>query len=409
MINLSLMALLSQPVGLPPTLTPVAPVAPSLSQAEASPRPARLSFAIAGGVFAIAPIGGPRQSLLQLPAADDAPLDELAWSIEGMLAVVYGYAQVLVQDGAGGTTAVFTSRCPHLPTLDLAWAAQGQTLFIKEQCQAPASASADTLTLYVAEVNDAGAVTPARRLSSLPSGLTALSLSPDGSQAAYVQGDRIYRRALNRNQAELVTPQPGIYGAAGSPLAWSPDGSQLAFFEGRYPNQRIYVTAVEGGEPKLLTPEPDFQIYRSRLYWSPDSRQLLFYQPANPPYGNEEIVQLVTIATGEIKPLTRPGFYDGLSWSPNSRQLVLASGKIENQGLFLLDLATAAFTPLTPEPIAQVLQSQWSPDGSWIAFSAEPAGQALGNQILYSVRPDGSELQPLTSPEEYVYPFSWQP
>lgn len=322
--------------------------------------------------------------------------------------MVYGYSQVLVQDGSGGATAVFTSSCPHLPTLDLAWAAQGQTLLIKEQCQAPASASADTLSLYVAEV-DGAAVAAARQLSGLPSGLTALSLSPDGSQVAYVQGDRIYRRAVNGSRAELVTPQPGAYGAAGSPLAWSPDGSQLAFFEGRYPNQRIYVAAVEGGEPRLLTPEPDFQIYRSRLYWSPDSQQLIFYQPADPPFSNEEIVQLLTIATGEIKALTRPGFYDGLSWSPDGRQLVLASGRIENQGLFLLDLATAAFTPLTVDPMAQVLQSQWSPDGGWIAFSAEPAELALGNQILYSVRPDGSELQPLTSADEYVYPFSWQP
>ena len=63
------------------------------------------------------------------------------------------------------------------------------------------------------------------------------------------------------------------------------------------------------------------------------------------------------------------------------------------------------FTSLTPQPFQNVLISQWSPNGDWIAFTATPIGDELGTQILYTVRPDGSGLATLTSPDEYVLPL----
>ncbi|HEY9879938.1 MAG TPA: hypothetical protein V6D29_15900 [Leptolyngbyaceae cyanobacterium] len=427
MLELSLLALLSQPVTsrvvLPPLDTagaiqvaavsdPVNPIPPTWLAADPSLEASSeelISFATVNTVFSIRLDGAERQLLVSPPVDNaEAPLDELVWAADGQqLAAIYNYGEVYVwRRDTSTATPVFKSQCPDQPSLDLTWATEGR-LLIKEFCNAPTSNSTDSLRLYLSDARGLAGT----RLFPLPEGLESdLYLSPDGEQIAFVRAGHIYRVAIDgMRRPQQVTREPGIYSAAGSPLAWSPDGSKLAFYEGTYPNQRLYVMDADGRNRRLLTPEPNHQIYRSRLFWAPDSRRLAFYVPHDPPYSNEEVVQLVDTATGTLKTLTVPGFYDALSWSPDGQKLALASGKIESQSVYVMDLATEKFIPLTEEPLAQVLKTQWSANGHWIAFTAEPANQELGNQILYTVKPDGSELRSLTSPDEYVYPFTWQP
>jgi Tol biopolymer transport system component len=394
----------------------LAQASPSPSEAAIppglSPNPTlgdRLSFAVIGSLFSITPTSSQRQALPTLPnAGEDAAFDELAWSVDGRLAAIYNLKEVYVWGANGAApTQVFQSQCAHMPNLDLLWSAQGGTLLIKEVCDVPNSTSAGHMSLYIANAADGSS---ARQLPGLPADISSRPfVSPDGSQVTYVQGGHLYRLAVNAPQPQRLTTEPGVYGAAGSPLAWSPDSQQIAFFEGRYPNQRLNVINADGSNRRLLTPAQDFQIYRSRIYWSPDSSRIAFYQPVDPPYDNREVLQLVTLATGEIRTLSEPGFFDALSWSPDGQKLALASGKIENQDVYVLDLATGVFTQVSQGPLAQIMKTLWSPRGDWLAFSGEPTGQDLANQVLYTVRPDGSELRSLTSPNEYVYPFAWQP
>lgn len=414
MIELSLLALLGSTSGSAVAPQPIATVpltAPLLAQAAPPTADAAqdiLSFAVVDALFSTAPDARERQALLTLPSQEAGPFDELTWSGEGRLAAVYNYGEVYIWNPASASpTQVFESTCAYLPNLSLFWANQGKTLLIQEVCDVPNSETGDSIGLYL---SDGAGPQGTRPLPGLPDDISSqLYISPDGSQVAYVWQGNIYRLALNGARPRQVTSEPGVYGAAGSPLAWSPDGTQLAFYEGSYPFQRLNVIDTDGRNRKVLTPGPNFQIYRSRIYWSPDSRSIVFFQPFDPPYGNQETLQLVNVATGEIRPLTRPGFYDAVSWSPDGQKLALAVGEVERQSLFVLDLATETFTPLTAEPLAQVLQTLWSPSGSWLAFSGEPVGQELGNQILYTVRPDGSDLRSHSADDEYVYPFTWQP
>ncbi|HEY9763153.1 MAG TPA: hypothetical protein V6D07_11555 [Trichocoleus sp.] len=430
MFELSLMALLSQPVAsltvVPsPTLANSIQISPPSGQANSISSPGwlatdaatatseeagLLSFAAVNTVFSIRLDGAERQLLISPPAENsEAPLDELAWAQDGQqLAAVYNYGEVYVWRREANTiTPVFKSQCTYQPSLDLAWTAEKSTLLIKEFCNAPTSSSTDSRRLYI---SDAQGLEGTRQLSTLPDDIESdLYLSPNGEQVAFVRAGHIYRASIDGTPPQQVTQEPGIYSAAGSPLAWSPDSSKLAFYEGTYPNQKLYVMDANGRNRRLLTPEPNHQIYRSRLFWAPDSRRLAFYVPHDPPYSNEEVIKLVDTSTGTLKTLTVPGFYDALSWSPDGQKLAFASGKIEDQTVYVMDLSTEKFIPVTEEPLAQVLQTQWSTNSQWIAFSAELANQDLGNQILYTVRPDGSELRSLTSPDEYVYPFTWQP
>lgn len=364
---------------------------------------ADLSFATPDGLFRLGPDDGDRQTVLP---SGDRPFNSLAWSRDGLqLAVVQNYREVYqVSPGSASPKLVFSSDCPRPPHLAVAWQTTSPTLIIKEHCSAPTPGFPDQIRLYRSSAT--GGVAPA---IALPDNLTSdVFLSPDGSQLAYAAGDHIFVAGLDGVSPRQVTQTPGIYGAAGSPLAWSPDGTRLAFFEGNYPLQRLNVVGVDGSDRRLLTPDPNFQIYRSRLLWSPDSRYIAFYRPHNPPYSNQEVVALVSVASGETQVLTRPGFYDALSWAPNSQQLAFASGaQAGRQALFRLDLATQGFTALTSQPLQAILESQWAPEGDWVAFTATPNDDPFGTQVLYRVRPDGSQFGPLTSDDEYVYPFTW--
>ena len=370
---------------------------------------ADLSFVTSEGLFRIEPSGDNRQILLP---AGDSPINALLWSQDGRrLAVVQNYSDVYRRDpGAATPKLVFSSDCPVSPDLDLAWQPNSTVLVIKQRCPSATSTTPAEFTLFLSTA--AGELTPlATRPETQASDVESdFFLAPDGSRVAYVANQHIFVADLDGSSPRRLTHTPGIYGAAGSPLAWSPDGTRLAFYEGSYPFQRLNVMMADGGDRRLLTPDPDFQIYRSRLLWSPDGRYIAFYQPHNAPFSNQEVIALVNVNTGETQTLTRPGFYDALSWSPNSQQIALASGLPAGpQTLFQLDLVSKKFIALTNQPLKSVLDSQWSPDGAWIAFTATPPDDALGTQVLYRVSPDATQLAPLTSPDEYVYPFVWVP
>ncbi|MGB3201003.1 MAG: hypothetical protein WBA99_08870 [Nodosilinea sp.] len=365
---------------------------------------ADLSFATPEGLFRIETENSDRTSLLP---EGDRTVNALAWSSNGrQLAVIQNYGEVYrLEPGANEPEQVFTSDCQRLPTLNLAWQSDGD-LVILQHCPGPVAGEQGQVKLFLSTAT--GALTP---LEISPETLESdLYLAPDGSHVAYVTGQHIFVAPLDGSSPRRITQTPGTYGAAGSPLAWSPDSTRLAFYEGSYPFQRLNVVGADGGDRRVLTPEPDFQIYRSRVLWSPNGRYIAFYKPFNPPFSNQEVIALVNVNTAETQLLTRPGFYDALSWAPNSEQLVLASGvQTGQQTVFRLDLVNQEFTPLTSQPLQNVLESQWSPAGDWIAFTATPPGDPMGNQVLHRVRPDSSELTSLTSFDEYVYPFVWIP
>jgi Tol biopolymer transport system component len=363
---------------------------------------ADLSFVTAAGLFRIESDRGDRQALLH---GEDLAVNALAWSPDGQrLAVVHNYGDVYRVDLEAETIQrIFASDCSRSPSIDLAWQISGDTLVINYRCPG-APGVLDQWRVYLS--SPAGDLTS---VAALPEALESdVFLAPDGRRAAYVTNQHIFVDRLDGTPPLQITQTPGIYGAAGSPLAWSPDGTRLAFYEGRYPFQRLNVVRADGGDRRLLTPDPDFQIYRSRLLWSPNGRYIAFYRPHNPPFSNQEVIALVNVNTSETQVLTRPGFYDALSWAPDSQHLVLAAGQQSGQqALFNLNLVTQEFTVLSPQLVQNVLASQWSPTGDWIAFTAAPLGDPFGTQVLYRVRPDGRDLTALTGTNEYVYPFSW--
>jgi Tol biopolymer transport system component len=367
-----------------------------------------LSFATLDGLFTIQPSGSARQSITAIDS--ESIVNNLAWSNDGQyLAVVQDYNNVYLINPANPDTPptrVFASNCETPPDIQLSWQRNDGTLLIQQRCDSPAPDFTSNLELFLAKPS--GQLTSLSTLPTQPD--SDYYISPDGSRVAYVANQHIYVAEIGGSAAQQLTQNPGNYGAAGSPLVWSPDGLQLAFFEGDYPFQQINVINADGTGRRLLTPASDFQIYRSRLIWSPDSRFLAFYRPYNPPYGNQEVISLINVASGEVRAISLPGFYTDLGWSPDSLKLTVAGGiTFEQQMLYLVDINTGKFTQLTPDPFHRIPASAWSPQGDWIAFTATPLGMELASPVLHVVRPDATELKALTNSNEYVFPFSWIP
>jgi Tol biopolymer transport system component len=364
-----------------------------------------ISFATPDGLFKVQPLNSPRETLM---TSESGLLNSLVWSPDGQqLAVVQNYGAVYrLSPTDNRATQVFSSQCERPANLELTWQDDRETLLIQQRCSFPDAQGHSQWDVFLAD--GAGQLTA---VTLIPKSIESdLYVAPDGERIAYVANQHIYVAELNQTTPRQITLEPGVYTSAGSPLVWSPDGSQLAFYEGTYPFQRINLIHVDSGDRRLLTPEPDFQIYRSRLIWSPSGEYIAFYQPVNPPLSNQEVIMLLNVATGDRQIMTGPGFYSALSWSPDSQKLAFAAGtQVEQQALFTLEIASQEFTTLTPQPWQAILDSRWAPQGDWIAFTAIARGDDLGTQILQVVQPDAGQLTPLTQPHEYAYPFAWRP
>lgn len=403
-----LVTFLGQPGGLP------IPFMPLLAQSQS--HVLELTYATLDGLY-VQPVGSEtRRSLIEF---GEETYQALAWSPDGRyLAAVEDYAAVRLFSVQGdrfsrGVTPIFESNCARPPDLTLAWAPDSERLAIRHQCAGFTSDLEPILDLHLYRpgVSDA-----AEALATLPETIESdLYIAPDVSAVAYVSDRHIYRLNLDGSAPQRLTQEAGDYGLAGSPLAWSPDSAKIAFYEGTYPYQRIHVMSTEGADLRLLTPDPAYEIYRSRLMWSPDSRYLAFYEPFNPPNSNQEVLKVMEISTQEILTTTGPGFYDAVTWSPDSQQLVFASGdRFIGQYLFQWDKANPEeFTLLTETPLSQIITPQWvsteDSTGNWLALTAQPVGADIMNRQLYILEADGNNFRPLTSQEEFVIPFRWTP
>ena len=91
------------------------------------------------------------------------------------------------------------------------------------------------------------------------------------------------------------------------------------------------------------------------------------------------------------------------SWSPDGGRLVYRSGTT-GKGLRIIDLATEKITDLTDGQYQDNFPA-WSPAGDRIAFTSDRAG----DYEIYSIRPDGTELQRLTRSPGNDAHCAWSP
>jgi Tol biopolymer transport system component/C-terminal processing protease CtpA/Prc len=278
-----------------------------------------------------------------------------------------------------------------------------------------------------------------------------MALSPDGKKVAVITHGEIFAAsAKDGGDAARIT----FTDAPESQVAWSPDSFKLVYVTDRHGEPRIYQYEFKTGKETALTTagscaapgfSPDGKlvaftrdgqqlvaldlatrqervlasgsfgrapILRERSYaWSPDSKWIAYVNVSGKAFHN---VFLTTAAGGESRQITflANAGANGVSWSPDGRYLLFATGQRTEPG----QLARVDLTPRTPKfredqfrdlfkdetpakPAAETLKvapvildgirrrlsllslgldvdsAAISPDGKWLVFMADSGGQ----------------------------------
>jgi dipeptidyl aminopeptidase/acylaminoacyl peptidase len=246
----------------------------------------------------------------------------------------------------------------------------------------------------------------------------AIAVSPDGTRVVYEE------RTVDADEDGYQSHLWVVPAAGGDPVkltqgahknfgaVWSPDGRALAFLSNRRDKKlQIYRLPVDGGEAERLT-DLDGEI--GGLQWSPDGRELSFvYRPADPPeHGHLPASPQAKKAVEakqqkkEAKPPTYMRinrlFYklDGHGWLPQGRFHV-----------HVMDVGTREIRKLT-EGDWDHGRAVWSPDGKWLAFSANRLPDAdwhLASSDVWVMPATGGEPRCLTPQPGPAAEPAWSP
>jgi dipeptidyl aminopeptidase/acylaminoacyl peptidase len=151
------------------------------------------------------------------------------------------------------------------------------------------------------------------------------------------------------------------------PAQWSPDGQSIAYTD----DGQIWIIHRDGQNNHQVT---DLTTSVSSVHWMPDNQHLIFTTRRN---GKSRVMMtdikgdmLHTISTG-------PGLDYQPEPSPDGKQLVYIHNSLDdlNQSdVMLAQLGSGKVRQLTKIPGYRHFAPHWSPDGRWIAYTADRSG-----------------------------------
>lgn len=243
--------------------------------------------------------------------------------------------------------------------------------------------------------------------------------SPDGARIAFLS-DHNYadppadRRArveadpglfsMAADGSDIQRLAPADHGDVGLPPRWSPDGQLLAFVRGvGSAEQAVYTVGADGSDPRQIAAAA------SLPSWSPDGERLALALP------DGEEVALYTIAADGSDPrrLTTIEGWQSQGWNEGSSESDPATAWIETVAwspdgskiLYTCGWASVCVVDtdgnpigMSPENLGEPHGPAWSPDGSQIAIGIGAEVDRYSRsvpEILYTMKPDGSDLQVL--------------
>jgi len=225
------------------------------------------------------------------------------------------------------------------------------------------------------------------QLTDFTDSAVAPTLSPDGRMVAFIRGgdpfltaDQIYVKMLPDGETRRLTDDRRLKYS----VAFSPDGSRVAYTAMDAPDWNTYTVSVQGGDSRLLLHNA------AGLGWL-DNQQLLFSQIRT---GMHLGVVTGTVTRNHFHELYFPAHERGMahySWASPDRKSALVM-EMDGQGnwvqcrLISLDGRTQS-EPTGPPGVCTA--AGWSPDGSWMYFTANVEGRShLWRQRFPNGRPE---------------------
>jgi DNA-binding winged helix-turn-helix (wHTH) protein/Tol biopolymer transport system component len=233
------------------------------------------------------------------------------------------------------------------------------------------------------------------QLTDFTDSALAPALSPDGRMVAFIRGsssfltaDQVYVKLLPDGEARRLTDDPQLkYN-----LAFTPDGAQVAYTVLHLPNWVTYTVSVLGGDSHV------FLRNAAGLTWL-DQHQLLFSRTRS----GQHMGIVTGAASGEeFREIYFPAHERAMAHysfaSPDRKSaLVVEMNEIGGWGPCRLISLGAHFEPTQIGPQGPCRSAGWSPDGSWMYFTA----LVNGHSHLWRQRfPDGKPEQITSGPAE---------
>jgi len=241
--------------------------------------------------------------------------------------------------------------------------------------------------------------------------------SPDGKKIIFTRDEAaIDPRNRKASEATLMIVDAGggapkiLLAADAMQARWSPDGRRIAYWGADDAGQRdIYTVAADGSKESIVTVTNDTALDWSPA-WSPDGKWLYFASDRN---GTMSIWRVAIDSTsgrrrGEPQMVSAPAASVGwLSVASDGRSLCFETTATTNSLVMArVDPATETVT-IAGKPVfdgsLQFRLASISPDASMVAFTTD------GQEDLFVMRSDGSDLRQLTNDIDRDRGASWSP
>lgn len=261
-------------------------------------------------------------------------------------------------------------------------------------------------------------------------GVSQAQVSPDGRTVAYVV--ETYDLGGNKSDTDVwLVPVEG-----GTPRRlttsdkkdrsprWSPDGQRLAFISERAGAPQVFVLPAFGGEAEQLTTSKSGVI---DFEWSPDAARVAYVAPYAPTEEEEKKVKggddavtvdlnlkhtrlwVITVASKEARELVaRDWDVMDPQWSPDGTRLAyqtVPSTRADDNhksDIWIVDVGSGAQRRLTENPGADQ-SPRWSPDGQQVAYLSRPATVTMIAQTRLTVIPSAGGTPRTVISDDFVY------
>lgn len=374
---------------------------------------AAVALAVAAAGFAVA-----TQAFFGEEAGRE-PIDRLAGPAEnGLIATGGGGRIYVMQPDGSGLRELF----PMSGGQDLSpweWSPDGSHLVLQGYVVDPNLAGGNQ-DIYV--VNSDG--TGLRNLTMDPSDVEAEASqgeptwSPGGKRLAFADDrgadeTRVIqvidvngsgRRTITDPASPSFTPDPSSDAIQAYRPQWSPDGSRISFDRYLRDGSEIYSVAPDGSDLRLLTEGNSWNFASA---WSPDGSRIAFVSNRT---GTNEIFVMEADGSDEQQ-LTDIGAKNvgDPQWSPDGARLVFDVLSEGDWDIWTVKPDGTGATPLTDGPGDEV-SPVWAPDGTRIAYEASPIPNEAHAPIdIYTMNPDGGDVQRLTDDGQWGFGLAWQP
>ncbi len=258
-------------------------------------------------------------------------------------------------------------------------------MIIMRSGQVPGDPNNDPIVLVKADGSGERVLTPNERGH-------APVLSPDSTQFAYVRYiPGTHDVLLQLNNVQGTDARPGsIYWAGSVTLyqqdtpAWSPDGQWLAFtavgMGATLPDLYRVSLANRNGDPAALERLTDDDVIESWPAWSPDGTRLVYVADSTKlEFSTSVDLRIYNLEDSSITPLTEDGgalLESAPDWSPDGQSIIFQARETEDDVFDIYRVTLDGQTP--PEKLisseANDIRPRYSPDGRYIVFSSDRAG-----------------------------------